>query len=332
MKKYFTLIFAFLFAVQVGHSQQDPMYTQYMWNTLAYNPAYAGSRDHMVFTGLYRTQWVNLDGAPSTEVFSIHTPLKTERIGLGLNVYHDKIGVNNQLGVFASYAYRIPLGKGKLALGLSGGVMNWRADLASLSQHEPNDPAFISDSNPNLWLPNFGFGIYYSTDLYYFGASIPHILDPDLRKEGIDPATQELFARQYRHFYLMGGFAIPLNSSLVFKPEFLIKNVGLFGEFTSRGNDVTAPTEFDITASFLINEVLWLGAGFRSAFEGAEDGTSYDSVDFLLGVYLKNGIRIGAAYDYTLTKLRTVSDGSFEVMLGYEFNFEKDKIVTPRRF
>ncbi|MEM6725974.1 MAG: PorP/SprF family type IX secretion system membrane protein, partial [Bacteroidota bacterium] len=269
----------------------------------------------------------SFEGSPSTQVFNIHSPLKNERIGLGLSVYHDEIGVSNQTSVFASYAYRIPLKVGDLAFGLQGGMLNWRSDLSQLTQRDGNDPVFSGADNPNLWLPNFGAGVYYQADLFYIGFSVPNILTPDLRKDGLDPTTQDMIASQYRHMYLAAGLALKLNRNLVFKPALLIKNTDLLN-----GSRISAPTQYDIDVAFLFRETLWLGASYRSAFQGSEDPTSFDSVDFLLGVQLKNGLRIGTAYDMTLSDIKQVSDGSYEIMVGYEFNYKKDKIVTPRYF
>ncbi len=335
IKKYGLVLcsfFLFFGWSNLSFGQQDAMYTQYMFNTLAYNPAYAGSKDYMSIDLLHRQQWLQLEGAPNTQVFNIHSPLRSERIGLGFSAFRDQIGPTQQIGINASYAYRIPIGKGKLALGLQGGITNWRSDFTELTQANPNDPVFQAAPTPVLWLPNFGAGVYYSSNLFYVGASIPRILDPNLRTEGVDPTTQDIIARQYRHFYLMGGVALKLSQNLVFKPSFLIKNVGLFGEFTKRGNDVTAPSEYDIDIALLIREVFWIGTSYRAGFSSVGDAASFDSVDFLIGIHLKNGLRIGAGYDYTLTKLRTVSNGSYEVMIGYDFFYEKGKVVTPRYF
>ncbi len=328
-----------------GIAQQDPMLTQYMFNTLSYNPAYAGSRDGMSINILHRDQWLgfnNNEGKPVTQIFTLHTPVRSDRVGFGLTVSRDVIGVTNQTGIQAQYAYRIPTGKGHLSLGLQGGAYNWRADFSTangnLTLQNANDPAFIANDQNirNLWIPNFGAGLYFSTESLYLGFSVPHILDGDLRREGIDPDSPNLFARQYRHYYAMGGLVMKLSESVHFKPSFLIKNVGLFTEFREQANDaslgISAPTEFDIDASLLFNETLWLGISFRSAFEGVNGISSSDSVDFWASLQFANGLRIGAAYDFPLTEIRQVSSGSYEVMVGFDLNYDKDKIVTPRYF
>jgi len=339
--KNILIVFSILLISFQAYSQQDPMLTQYMFNTLSYNPAYAGSREHMSINMLYRDQWLGFNedkGKPVTQIISLHTPVRGDRVGFGLTASRDVIGVTTQLGFHAQYAYRIPMGKGNLALGLQGGVNNWQADFSDLDLQNMTDPAFSGDDNMgrNLWLPNFGAGLYFSTPSLYFGFSVPHILDSDLRRENIDPDSDNLFARQYRHYYAMGGIVIKMSETVHFKPSFLIKNVGLFGEFreneTESTGGVSAPTEFDIDASLLFNETLWLGVSFRSAFEGFNDVSSYDSVDVWMSIQMRNGLRFGVAYDYPLTEIRNVSSGSVEAMIGFELDYDRDKIATPRYF
>lgn len=316
--------------------QQDPMFTKYMFNSLVFNPAYAGAKDHLSATLLHRDQWWGIDGAPATQSFTVHTPLENDRVGLGLSVVRDEIGPTNTMSAMASYAYRIPLGAGKLALGVQAGAMNYRVDFTRLDIQDPSDFAFMNSVNPNMWLPNVGAGVhYYIPNKFYVGASVPHLLQMTLR-DG-DPATANVpvMAQQFRHYYLFAGGAIPLNRLLVFKPSILVKNVGLFGEFRPQADPyklIGAPTEFDIDLSLLIYDALWVGVAFRSAFEGFTGTSSWDSGDIWVSYYLSNGFRIGAAYDFTLTELRPFAQGSYEIMLGYEMNYKTKKIVTPRYF
>ncbi len=337
MKKALILFLAIFTISWNCYGQQDPMLTQYMFNTLSYNPAYAGSKEYMSFNILHRDQWLGFndnEGKPITQVFTMHTPIREKRVGFGISASMDQLGPTKQVGVHAQYAYRIPVGKGKLALGLQGGVYNWRADFTKLTLQNTNDPAFTGDENGvrSLWLPNFGAGLYFHTKSFYFGASVPHILDPDLRRDNIDPSSENLFARQYRHYYAMGGVVIRLSDAVHFRPSFLVKNVGLFGEFRESGLGVSAPTEFDIDASLLFHEKFWIGTSFRSAFEGFSDESSYDSVDLWIQIMMKNGLRIGAAYDFPLSKIVDTTSGSYEVMIGFDLDYSKDKIVTPRYF
>jgi len=296
--------------------QQDAMFTKYMFNSLAYNPAYAGAKDHMAVSLLHRTQWWGIDGGPNTQTFSIHSPLKNERVGLGFSAVNDAIGPTNTISANVSYAYRIPFGKARLAVGVQGGILNWRADWSKLSLEEIVDDAF-SETTPNYLLPNFGAGLYFSTSKFYLGMGIPHLIEYDLREENINSAQ---WARQYRHYFFSAGAVVPIKGdNIVFKPSLLVKSVGLLSGANKDEayQNIGAPTEFDVDVSFLFYNTLWVGTSFRSAVEAITNGTSsFDSVDFWASYYLTNGLRIGAAYDYTLTKIQSPAQGSFEVMLG----------------
>lgn len=333
MKKTLTLILSLFLLSNIAYSQQDAMFTKYMFNSLTFNPAYAGSKDHMYVGLLHRTQWWGIEGAPSTQSFTLHTPLNYDRIGLGINIVNDAIGPTNSITANMSYAYRISIGDNgaKLSIGLQGGMMNWRADWNKITIKDQTDPTFEGE-NPSYWLPNFGVGLYYYSKYLYVGVSSPHLIEYDLTERSEMP----LYAKQFRHYYFTAGGAIPLNGDdLIFKPSILIKNVGLFSAFKpedSAFNNVGAPTEFDIDISFLFFEQFWIGSSFRSAIEVLDDQSSFDSVDLWMSYFMKNGLRIGVAYDYTLTKLQEPAQGSFEVMLGYEFNYQNSKIVTPRYF
>jgi len=324
--------------VQIA-AQQDPMFTKYMFNSLAYNPGFAGSPEYLSVRALQRGQWLGIDGAPTTQSFTLHMPFQ-ERVGLGMSVVNDKIGATGSTSAYLSYAYRVPFGNGKLSMGIQAGAMNWRADWSLLRYRDPRelDASFSSDT-PTRWMPNFGAGIFYYTQKYYVGFSVPQLISWDLGD--VAPSggsTSTKGAKYYRHFYFSAGAAFPLNGdALYFKPSILIKSVGLLGELASQSNSlnvVGAPTEFDIDFSFLFFESLWLGTSFRSAFSAKAFGgeSSFDSIDFWGSFYLPNGLRIGMSYDYTISKLRPVSGASYEIMLGYDFNFTDKKVTTPRYF
>ncbi len=319
-------------------AQQDPMFTKYMFNSLAYNPGFAGSPEYLSVRALQRGQWLGIDGAPTTQSVTIHMPFK-ERVGLGMSIVNDKIGATGSTSAFLAYAYRVPFGNGKLSMGLQAGAMNWRADWSVLRYRDPRnlDSSFSSDT-PTRWMPNFGAGIFYYAPKYYVGFSVPQLISWDLGDVAPTGNTSVRSAKYYRHFYFSAGAAFPLNGdALYFKPSILIKSVGLLGELASQSNAlnvVGAPTEFDIDLSLLFFESLWLGTSFRSAFSADAFGgeSSFDSIDFWGSFYLRNGLRIGMSYDYTISKLRPVSGASYEIMLGYDFNFTDKKVTTPRYF
>ncbi len=332
MRKILTfVVFLFLFAA-FSFGQQDAMYTQYMFNSLAYNPAYAGSNGHMAISLIHRTQWWGIPGGPNTQSFTIHSPMKNERVGLGFSVVHDVIGPTKSLDANLSYAYHLPIGKAKLSIALQGGFMNWRSDWSKLDIEDGQDDAF-TEMQPNFWLPNFGAGIYFYTDKFYLGFASPKLIEYDLRKDNLNTPQ---WAKQYRHYYLSSGAAFPLNGdALIFKPSILIKNVGLLSSFDKNDvyQNIGAPTEIDIDLSFMFYQTLWIGASFRTAIEAfSGNSSSYDSVDLWAAYYLANGLRIGAAYDYPLSEIRQSAQGSFEIMLGYEFNYITKLAVTPRYF
>ena len=315
-------------------AQQDAMFTKYMFNTLVYNPAYAGAYDYLSVTALHRGQWWGIEGAPSTQSLTIHSPVN-DRVGLGFSLINDQIGPTGSTTANVVYAYRFPLGPGHLALSLQGGFVNWRADWSELTFEDPQsmDPAY-NQANPSRWMPNFGAGVYYQSERFYAGFSSPHLVNYDLRDRTTGEADDVSIAKTYRHYYFFTGTAIPLNGeALVFRPSLLVKNVGLFGDAENVRGDISAPTEFDIDLSLFFQQRLWLGVSYRSAVEALTDGTSsVDSGDIWAALYLSNGLRIGAAYDYTLSDLQSLAGGSYELMLGYDFNFRVDRVVTPRYF
>ncbi len=331
MKKTITFLAFAILIGQFAYAQQEPMFTKYMFNSLIFNPAYAGSKDYLSIGLLHRTQWYEIEGAPHTQTLTAHTPLRNERVGVGFSLVNDIIGPSKTTGANLIYSYRIPIGNSKLCIGLQGGLESYRADWSSLNLENITDPSF--QTNVSKLLPNFGAGLYFYNRSFYIGASVPHLVEYDLRQE----QDLEIYARQVRHYYFMTGLAIPLNGdALIFKPSILVKNVGLDKSASKLEafKNIGAPNEFDIDISFLFQETLWLGASFRSAFNafGKEKLSSYDSADIWLSYLMKNGFRIGAAYDYPLTELSNVTSGAFEIMLGYEFNFKEKRIVTPRYF
>ncbi len=340
------ILFFFVF-IQKSHAQQEPQFTKYMFNTLSYNPGYAGSRGYMSIVAVHRDQWsgwsdaADSDGRPRTQSFSIHSPVN-KGVGLGLNLLNDQIGAHKTTLLNISYAYRIQFGKSTLSLGLQAGAMNWRADWDQLNFKDAQalDNVF-NQGNPSEILPDFGAGLFFYSERFYAGASLPHLAQFNLRD--VSDAEKEIirkWARNYRHFYLTAGGILPLKGeSLVFRPSLLIKSVGFFPEFFKKGNlvrEIGSPTIFDIDASFLFNKKLWLGASVRSAFaaiiEKEGRSSSFDSIDIWASFLFDKNIRVGFAYDYPLNEIANYSIGSFEIMLGYDFYREVEKLTTPRYF
>ncbi len=307
VRRSVTAIVLFLLAVFGSHpeaqAQQQAMYTQYMFNGLAINPAYAGSHDALSLTGLARIQWVGIDGAPNTQTFSAHSPV-ADRSSLGLFLIHDNIGVTNQYGLYGSYAYRIPIGEGSLSMGLQVGFNSYSIDLNQVSVQN-TDPNFSVDDAGGLE-PNFGAGLFYSTERFYIGASVPHIVNNEFLSSDINESN----ARQYRHYFLTAGLVFDLGPSLKLKPNFLVKAV--------QG----APVEYDLNANLLIKEVLWVGVSYRTE----------DAISGLIEMLLTPQLRLGYAYDYTTSELQDFNTGSHELVLNFRFAFDKSKVLSPRYF
>ena len=347
--RFFLWMLLFLGSIccQQAYGQQEPQYTNYMFNTLAFNPAYAGTKEYLSVRALHRDQWYNFggglsnassDGRPITQAFSIHGNL-LDKIGLGVNIVNDRIGARGATSLDIAYAYRIDFGKGKISLGIQAGIMNWRADWSQLSFKDPQstDNAFAGE-NPNLWLPNVGAGVYYYNDQFYVGASIPRLASISLRSDSTRTDVRR-WARVYQHLYLTVGGIMPVNGNIDFKPALIIKSVGLFGDFLQKGDQirtVAAPTSFDVNASFLFYDKMWLGTSFRSAIAAFikknDTYSSVASVNAFMGYQFSEGMRIGFAYDYPLTPINNYTVGSFEIMLGWDFIKKIDKVAHPRYF
>ncbi len=323
----------FVLGINTGlQAQQDPMFTQYMFNTLSYNPAFAGTSGHMYMGLLHRTQWIGIDGAPNSQTFTIHSPLKGDNVGLGLNAFNDKIGPTNLFGVYGVYSYHIPVSrKGKLSIGIQGGIARLNGNYQDV-QTNTSDIAFTNQVKKSM--PNFGLGLYYYTDKYYLMFSSPHLVEHDLRES--EDITTDFYGKYFRHYFMGGGVAIPVRGEdIIFKPSLLVKVVRLFKGIRTEEEfeNIAAPKAFDLDMAFLFYQKLWLGAAFRSAIEAFDNGrSSNSSVNIWANYNLSNGLRLGAAYDFTLNELRSETPGSFELFVGYEFDYKKSKIVTPRYF
>ncbi len=304
-------------ATQPAQAQQEGMYSQYMFNMMAVNPAYAGSRDVLSLTALHRQGFSGIEGAPSTQTFTADMPVRGERIGVGLQAFNDKAGAIGTSGLYGSYAFRIKVSdRGTLALGLMAGVSSYRADLTSVNTGVP-DPAF--SQNISKFLPNFGTGIYFSTDRFYFGASVPQLIRG--RLNDYTPVGNDRYARQERHFFGMMGAVFPLGQSLALKPSVLVKGVS------------GAPLSYDVNANLWIRNRIALGASYRFSNPAFND-KSYsqrlgDMVVGLVELQLTDQFRFGYSYDHPLNGSNFVGH---EFMIRYEFGFTKSRILTPRYF
>jgi type IX secretion system PorP/SprF family membrane protein len=310
MKRFFTILSLLSIGLVTGYSQQTATFAQYMFNGLAINPAYAGSHSAMEATFLGRFQNVGLPGAPTTQTFSIHSPLKNKRVGVGMLFIHDKISVVSQTGVHFSYAYRIPLksNQASLSFGVQGGASIYNAqysqlDLFNNPQNGGSDPLLSNDLRSSR--PNIGAGIYYASKLTYVGISMPSMMNNVFdRGTGITTVNQAI------PVILNAGHVFTLNKLLKVKPNFLFKMI----------ND--KPVEIDLNTTFLFDEVIWFGVSYKSAKQ-------------VIGItQFKINDQLQCGYSYTITggPLKTAELGSHEFMVSYLFQYNKKGIVSPRYF
>ena len=296
-----------------SNAQQEPMHTMYMWNTLAINPAYAGSREVFSTIAVGREQWTGFEGAPSTQNLSLHTPLLYPSVALGFTVINDNIGPTNNTGVWGDFAYRFNTTENaKLSLALRGGASLQTADLADVEGVDPDDPAFNKNVETSL-VPNFGFGAYYYSDLGYVGLSIPRLLNNEENNGNNPGSINDAQDETQRHYYLTAGYVFSISAdstSLMFKPSVVARAVE------------NGPVNFDVTANFLIKQKLWLGASYRHE----------SSIAGLISFRFTDHLRAGYSYDFGTSELQSHHSGTHEIMIGYDFFQENVKTMSPRYF
>lgn len=299
-----TISVVVLFVGFYAAAQQDAQYTQYMYNTTVINPAYAGSRNVLSINGLYRAQWVGLEGAPKTQTLSIHSPMG-ERVGLGGNILRDEIGPTSETYVSGDFSYTLPVNdRTNFAFGMKAGFYSLTVDFRKLLIYDPTDPT-IQNNNINQTSPIIGVGGYLYTDKWYIGLSTPNLLKTDhYTNSTVSKATEEM------HIYAIGGYVFDINPDLKFKPATLFKMV--------KG----APLSVDVSANFLINKKFTLGASYRlDAALGA-----------LAGFQVSDQLMLGYAYDYDTTDIGQYNSGSHEFFVRFEFITRVKGKVSPRFF
>ena len=302
-KRLILVVFASQLSLE-GNAQQDAQYTQYMYNTMVINPAYAGQRETLSITSLYRTQWIGVDGAPETLTIGVHSPLRNERIGLGLSIVSDRLGPVQETFVNGNFSYTIPIDDDedkKMSFGLNAGFNLLETDWSKGIYQNP-DNAF--NENINLFSPMAGAGVYLHSRKWYVGLSVPNIIKTDHYDD-----YQESLVTERLHYYLIGGYVFDLSETTKLKPAFLLK--GASG----------SPAIADISANFLFNEKFTIGMGWRWD----------DSISALAGFQISNSIYIGYAYDKTTTGLKNYNEGSHEIMLRFELQ-KVERLLSPRFF
>ena len=297
-----------------SQAQQDPQYTQYMYNTMSVNPAYAGSRGELSMTALYRSQWLGLEGAPETFNLNLHSPIRNSKVGYGISVVHDNIGDGTVQETFidAVVSYTLDVAQdAKLSFGLKAGGNILSLDFSKLRNFD-QEP-IPQDNIDNQFSPNFGLGIYYHTDRFYAGLSVPNLLESEYFDNSQRDANDVQFLSTERmNFYFITGYVFDLSYNLKLKPALLTKAVS------------GAPLQVDLSATFLFNEKFSFGAAYRwdAAFSG------------LLGFQLSQQLMLGLAYDRETTELggTQFNDGSFEIILRWELIKSFERMVSPRFF
>ncbi|MBY0485954.1 MAG: type IX secretion system membrane protein PorP/SprF [Flavobacteriaceae bacterium] len=298
------LIFALLLVGFVSYSQQDAQYTQYMYNTINVNPAYAGSRGVMSIFGLHRTQWVGLDGAPVTNAFSINSPIENSNLGVGVSFVNDRIGPTVENTISADLSYTIQTSETyKLSFGIKGTANLFNLDVNKLNPQNASDP-LLQNLNNNF-SPNVGAGVYFHSDKSYLGLSVPNFFQTK-RYDDNDIAVY----KERLNLYFIGGYVFDFSPNLKFKPAFLTKVVE------------GAPLQVDLSGNFLINDKFVLGAAWRWSA----------AVSLMAGFQVTDGLYIGYGYDLETTKLANYNSGSHEVFLRFELFKRQDRIVSPRFF
>jgi type IX secretion system PorP/SprF family membrane protein len=299
------LLLATLGNVNQAFAQQDSQYTNYMYNTINVNPAYAGSRGVMSIFGMHRTQWVGLDGAPVTNAASINTPIENSNIGLGVSLVNDRIGPSDENAISLDISYTVKTSDVyKLSFGVKGTANLLNVDYNKLDIYDQTDIQFQNNID-NRFSPNVGAGVYFHSDKLYAGLSVPNFLDTNHFDDNISATAKERM-----HYYFIGGYVFDLSTSVKFKPAFLSKMV------------TGAPLQLDLTTNFMFNDKYILGAAYR--WDAALSG--------LAGFQINQNWMIGYSYDAETTKLANYNSGSHEIFLRYEFKGKSERVASPRFF
>ncbi|MBV2195560.1 MAG: type IX secretion system membrane protein PorP/SprF [Flavobacterium sp.] len=298
------LIFVLVLFSFVSNAQQDAQYTQYMYNTININPAYAGSRGVMSFFGMHRTQWVGLDGAPVTNAVSINSSIENSNLGYGVSFVNDRIGPTTENMISVDVSYTINTSENyKLSFGVKGSADLFNLDPSKLNPANQGDP-MLQDFN-NVFSPNIGAGVYFHSHKLYVGLSVPNLLENKRYNDNNVAVYNEKM-----NTYLIGGYVFDLSPSIKFKPAFLGKVV--------QG----APLQVDLSGNFLIHDKFVLGAAWRWS----------TAMSLMVGFQITDEIYVGYGYDLETTKLANYNSGSHEIFLRFELFKYQTRMVSPRFF
>lgn len=292
-----------MFTAVVSHAQQDAQFTQYMYNTINVNPAYAGSRGALSIFALHRTQWVGLDGAPVTNAISLNTPLNNSNLGLGVSVINDRIGPTDENTISADLSYTIPTSENyKLSFGLKATANLFNLNINELDAKDKDDTSL---QNFNGFSPNIGTGLYLHSDKAYVGFSVPNFIETNRYDD-----NQVKIFKEKINYYLIGGYVFDLSSEVKFKPAFISKVVE------------GSPLQLDVSGNFMFNNKFVVGVAYRWSA----------ALSALVGFQVSEGMYIGYGFDNETTNLKNYNSGSHEVFLRYEIFNNVNRITTPRFF
>ena len=295
--------FVLMFTVMVSFAQQDAQFTQYMYNTININPAYAGSRGVLSIFALHRTQWVGLDGAPVTNAVSVNTPLNSNNLGLGVSVINDKIGPTHENTISADLSYTIPTSETfKLSFGIKATANLFDLDVSRLNPAD-DDPSLHDYSNK--FTPNIGAGVYLHSDKAYVGFSVPNFIETNRYDD-----NEVAIFKEKINYYLIAGYVFDLTNDIKFKPAVLTKMVE------------GAPLQADVSTNFMFSNKFVVGVAYRWSA----------ALSAMVGFQVSEGLYIGYGYDHETTNLNNYNSGSHEIFLRYELFKNNNKIITPRFF
>lgn len=301
------------------HAQQDVLFTQFAYDKLGFNPAYAGAHDHISLNAIYRNQWLGLDGSPSRFAASINFPGLEQNLGLGLHIDKTAISIFDKTTIKGSYSYKIPLSRGNISVGLSTSLRQFMVDWTDNRLRPPNGFANDISVDQNIYTKqifNIGFGAYYNNEDFFVGGSIPRLNKAII---DFDDELDSLQASEARLVYFMAGGKLPINSSWELSPQALVTFVE------------AAPIQFELSAIGILEKKYHIGLNYSS---GGSVLNPVESLDLILGYQHDKQIFLGAAYDITMTELRQFTSGSLELILNYRFNRAKnaDIIINPRYY
>jgi type IX secretion system PorP/SprF family membrane protein len=301
MKKYF--LFLFISFSLSSMAQQDAIYSQYTFNPLVINPAYAGSRNSFSSVLLHRSQWVGIDNAPTSQSFAIHSPMNKSKVALGLNFGFDQLGPTKNVNGGLSAAYHLKLEDSKLSFALRAGFYSATVDKNLLNFKDESDQ-FNSGGMVGSTVPSLDFGVYYYKPKFYLGLSFNHLTRHEF--SFYDGLNTDYYLRT--HMFLNGGVVLDISKNVMFKPTALLKL------------SKQTKANLDLGFNFLFYKKLWLGISFRNK----------SSVNFMTEFNITDYLRLGYAYDLSINKLSNYNRGSHEIFIGFDFNIKSKKVISPR--